>query len=84
MGLVISVQCTANVNPLGPFFPGSYFDESKPTGFSIAIEAADDSLNVFRIATSFSEARENLLNILQEKANQIESILSENLQNYPS
>ncbi|MHB8132974.1 MAG: DUF711 family protein [Anaerolineaceae bacterium] len=72
----------ANVKPLGPFFPGSYFDETKPTGFSIAIEAADEVLSVFRKATSFSEARANLLKILQEKASQIESILSKYLQKF--
>jgi len=72
----------ANVDPLGPFFPGSYFDESKPVGFSIAIEAADEVLNVFSQATSFSEAREGLLIVLEEKANQIEAIISKYLQKY--
>lgn len=65
----------ANVNPLGPFFPGSFHNSAKPNGFSIAVEAADEVINVFSNATSLLQARDLLLQNLENHAQKIEQIL---------
>jgi uncharacterized protein (UPF0210 family) len=66
---------SANVEPLGPFFPSSYYDDAQPAGFSIAMEAADEVLNAFSSADSFSDARTRLLAKLDHTAFQLEEII---------
>ena len=68
----------ANVNPLGPFFPGSFHDLTKANGFSIAVEAADDVINAFQHAHSLTQARDSLLQNLEIQAQKIVKILENN------
>jgi len=68
----------ANVKPLGPFFPGSFFNKENNSGFSIAIEAADDVINAFSKAADLELARSLLIQNLEAQARKIENILNIN------
>ena len=70
----LQFSALANVNPLGPFFPGSFHDLTKANGFSIAVEAADDVINAFQHAHSLTQARDSLLQNLEIQAQKIEKI----------
>ena len=63
----------ANVKPFTPFFPAAY-SLGDQTSFALAIQAADDVLNIFQQAASLNQARQDLLDILQKQTSLIEEI----------
>ena len=67
----------ANVNPFGPFFPGSYHHPGQPPAMSIAIEGADEVVKAFSSARTLLEARKILLGNLEKHANQLGLIFSD-------
>jgi hypothetical protein len=67
----------ANVDPFGPFFPGSYHQTGQPPSISIAIEGADDVVDAFQTAKNLMEARQFLLDKLEHYANELGLIFSE-------
>jgi uncharacterized protein (UPF0210 family) len=62
-----------NVPAGGPFFPAAYHDGSGPK-FSIAVEAADQAVEAFVNSTSFTDARELLINLIEEYGNNISAV----------
>jgi len=56
-----------NVPPGAPFFPAAYHGDEKPI-FAIAVEAADLAVKAFSEASSFEEARGNLIFLLEDQA----------------
>ena len=67
----------AQVNPYGPFFPGSFHVSGQPAAFSLAIEAADDVLKAFQAADSLAAARTALVAQLETYANQLGEIIAD-------
>ncbi|MFX0036819.1 MAG: DUF711 family protein [Candidatus Hermodarchaeota archaeon] len=51
---------SANIKPNIPFFPAAYHFSEKP-GFSLALEMADEVINVFEKSKSLKDAQLNLL-----------------------
>ena len=43
----------ANVNPYGPFFPGSYHQPGQPPAIGLAIEGADEVVIAFQERNNF-------------------------------
>ncbi len=66
----------ANVAPYGPFFPSSYSGGVQPA-FSLAIEAADVALAVFKQAKTLAAARKRLLQTLEEQGRVLTEISNE-------
>jgi uncharacterized protein (UPF0210 family) len=56
-----------NVPPGAPFFPAAYHGNENPI-FAIAVEAADLAVKAFSEASSFEEARGNLIFLLEDQA----------------
>ncbi len=56
-----------NVPPGSPFFPAAYHGNENPI-FAIAVEAADLAVKAFSEASSFEEARGNLIFLLEDQA----------------
>ncbi len=56
-----------NVPSGAPFFPAAYHDNENPI-FAIAVEAADLAVKAFSEASSFEEARGNLIFLLEDQA----------------
>jgi len=65
----------ANVPPFTPFFPAAYSQGAKPA-FSIALQTADDFLNIISRAKSLQQARHDLLSYLNHKAEQMAEVAS--------
>ena len=63
---------TANVLPNGPFFPSAYQDG--PTGFSLALEAADLAVDAFAVAQTLDEATEGLRKRLEDRGGAVAAI----------
>ncbi|NQS92556.1 MAG: DUF711 family protein [Chloroflexi bacterium] len=61
-----------------PFFPAAYHDGKQPS-FAIAIEGADLAVEAFSNASSFEEARQNLVRVM-EKYGQAMSLISRGLE----
>lgn len=61
----------ANVNPYGPFFPGSYHQPGQPPAIGLAIEGADEVVIAFQEAKNLQEAQEKLTSRLEKHANQL-------------
>ncbi|MFX1377671.1 MAG: DUF711 family protein [Promethearchaeota archaeon] len=62
---------STNVGPNTPFFPAAYHLSEKP-GFSLALEMADEVVNVIEQSNSFGDAQHNLL----AKFNEIYDLLT--------
>ncbi|HEY3311072.1 MAG TPA: DUF711 family protein [Anaerolineales bacterium] len=60
----------ANVQPGGPFFPGSYHDADQPT-FALALEAADLAVDAFSNAKTIDEGRKALVEELESHARKL-------------
>jgi hypothetical protein len=73
----------ANVEPYGPFFPGSFHIKDQPAALSIAVEAADDVVIAFQSANSLLEAKQDLINRLEAQAVRISAVLENILKHYP-
>jgi hypothetical protein len=54
-----------NVQAGGPFFPAAYHNDHGPA-FAIAVEGADLALKAFQEGKDFTEARSNLITVLEE------------------
>ena len=65
----------ANVEPYGPFFPGSFHIKDQPAAFSIAVEAADEVVKAFQSAENLTEAKDNLISALEGGAGQISAVI---------
>lgn len=65
----------ANVEPYGPFFPGSFHIKDQPAAFSIAVEAADEVVKAFQSARNLSEAKENLIYKLEDSAGKMTAMI---------
>lgn len=61
----------ANVDPFGPFFPGSYHQPGQPASIGLAIEGADDVVAAFHGAKTLQEAQKELISRLEKHANQL-------------
>ncbi len=59
-----------NVPAGGPFFPAAYHDGSGPK-FSIAVEGADLAVEAFVNSTSFADAHDQLINLVEKYGNNI-------------
>jgi uncharacterized protein len=59
-----------NVPPGAPFFPAAYHSGGRPE-FAVAVEAADLALNAFREASTFQDARQRLVDAIEETADEI-------------
>jgi uncharacterized protein (UPF0210 family) len=57
----------ANVPPGGPFFPAAYHGGGRPR-FALAMEAADLAVEAFARAGTLAEARQNLIESIEEHA----------------
>ena len=57
----------ANVPPGGPFFPASYHGGGPPR-FALALEAADVAVAAFTQATSLAQARQSLIERMEQHA----------------
>jgi len=62
-----------NVPPGSPFFPAAYHGNENPV-FAIAVEAADLAVKAFSEASSFEEARGNLMVLLEDQARMLTGI----------
>ena len=63
----------ANIHPFTPFFPAAYATGNKPA-FALAMQAADVVLEVFQKSRSLQQAREELLEILENQTSQVQSV----------
>jgi len=66
----------ANVPPNGPFFPTGYHDGG-PSGFSLALEAANLAVDAFTGASSFDEALDRLTVAIEGHGERIEAAVAE-------
>ena len=65
----------ASVPPFGPFFPASYHEKDQPASFSIAVECADVAVKAIQNATSLEEARNTLIDELNQSAERMSQVL---------
>ena len=63
----------AHVPPWAPFFPAAYH-RGKAPGFALAMEAADLAVNAFSAAESLAQARQNLIDLVEDHARQLERV----------
>ena len=63
----------ANVPPWAPFFPAAYH-RGKAPAFALAMEAADLAVNAFSGADSLAQARQNLIDLVEDHARQLERV----------
>jgi uncharacterized protein len=63
----------ANVPPFGPFFPAAYHHGISPA-FGLALEAADLAIKAFSAASTLAEARQNLVDALDENGKALKRI----------
>lgn len=66
----------ANVSPGSPFFPAAYHDGAQLT-FALATEAADMAVQAFTRVSSLQEARQNLMDAIQETGRELAAISME-------
>jgi len=62
-----------NVPAGGPFFPAAYHDDSGRK-FAIALEAADLAVEAFSNSASFPEAREKLIQMMEQGGENLEAV----------
>jgi hypothetical protein len=64
----------ANVRPWSPFFPAAYHG-SGPARIALAIESADLALTAFESASTLDEARQRLINLIEENSRRMEDVV---------
>ncbi len=72
---------SANVGPNVPFFPAAYHFSEKPA-FSLALEMADEVINVFEESSTLKEAQLNLLARFNEIYDNLTKIAEKVSRNY--
>jgi hypothetical protein len=71
----------SNVPPHAPFFPAAYHVGTRPA-FALAIECADEAVAAFRVATSLEDARQRLLDTLEEHGRTLTSLTVDLVQRF--
>ena len=72
---------SANVGPNVPFFPAAYHFSEKP-GFSLALEMADEVINVIEESNTFKDAQLNLLAKFNNIYDDLTKIAEKSSRNY--
>ncbi|MDR3574182.1 MAG: DUF711 family protein [Anaerolineaceae bacterium] len=72
----LNFSALANVPANAPFFPAAYHTGDRPA-FALAIECADQAVTNFSSAHSLAEARQSLLDSLEQAAQKIEQVALE-------
>ncbi len=71
----------SNVPAHAPFFPAAYHTGSR-LAFALAIECADEAMRAFRAASSLEDARQRLLDALEEHGRTLTSLTVDLVQRY--
>ena len=69
----LNFAALANVPAGAPFFPAAYHAGDRPA-FALAVESADQAVTVFKAANSLAEARQSLLNDLEQAGQKMEAL----------
>jgi uncharacterized protein len=72
----LNFSALANVPANAPFFPAAYHRGERPA-FALAVESADQAVTDFSSAHSLAEARQTLLDSLEQSAERIEKVAVE-------
>ena len=72
----LNFSALANVPANAPFFPAAYHRGERPA-FALAVELADQAVTDFSAAHSLAEARQTLLESLEQTAERIEKVALE-------
>jgi hypothetical protein len=72
----LNFAALANVPPNAPFFPAAYHSGDKPA-FALAVESADQAVTAFAAARTLAEARQSLLDGLEQAGQILEKVALE-------
>jgi uncharacterized protein len=72
----LNFSALANVPPFTPFYPAAYSDGNQPA-FALAIEGADLAVTAFSTAKSLTEARQMLLEALQQHTQKLAALCND-------
>ncbi|HTX78812.1 MAG TPA: DUF711 family protein, partial [Longilinea sp.] len=72
----LNFSALANVPPFTPFFPAAYSDGKQPA-FALAIEGADLAATAFLAAKSLAEARQMLLEALEQHTQKLAAVCND-------
>ncbi|MBN1310177.1 MAG: DUF711 family protein [Anaerolineae bacterium] len=76
----LRLAALANVGPWFPYFPAAYHGGGSPR-IALAIEGADLMIAAIQKATSLREVRTQLIRLIESRAEQMESIVRQALEN---